>query len=62
MEPTEKRIDVERVSRATRALVAGVVMALGLSTAWAAEERPIDVISDNRFLIEEAYNQEPGVI
>ena len=62
MELTEKQIDVERVWGATRALVAGVVMALGLSTAWAAEERPIDVISDNSFLIEEAYNQEPGVI
>lgn len=37
-------------------------MALGLSAAWAAEKRPIDVISDNSFLIEEAYNQEPGVI
>ena len=28
----------------------------------AAEERPIDVIEDNSFLIEEAYNQEPGVV
>ena len=62
MELTEKQIDVERVWGATRALVAGVVMALGLSAAWAAEKRPIDVIADNSFLIEEAYNQEPGVI
>jgi hypothetical protein len=28
----------------------------------AKEERPIDVIEDNSFLIEEAYNQEPGVV
>ena len=28
----------------------------------AAEERPIDVIEDNSFLIEEAYNQEVGVV
>ena len=28
----------------------------------AAEARPIDVIEDNSFLIEEAYNQEPGVV
>ena len=28
----------------------------------AAEERPIDVIEDNSFLVEEAYNQEPGVV
>ncbi len=30
--------------------------------AAASEKTPIDVISDNSFLIEEAYNQEPGVI
>jgi len=30
--------------------------------ARAAEERPIDVIEDNSFLIEEAYNQEAGVV
>jgi hypothetical protein len=29
---------------------------------YAADERPIDVIEDNSFLIEEAYNQEPGVV
>ena len=62
MELTGKRIDVESVWGVTRALVAGVVMALGFSVAWAAEKRPIDVIADNSFLIEEAYNQEPGVI
>jgi hypothetical protein len=32
------------------------------SVAGAAEKRPIDVIEDNSFLIEEAYNQEPGVV
>ena len=30
--------------------------------ARAAEERPIDVIDDDSFLIEEAYNQEAGVV
>lgn len=30
--------------------------------AEAAESRPIDGIADNSFLIEEAYNQEPGVV
>jgi hypothetical protein len=29
---------------------------------YAADEKPIDVIEDNSFLIEEAYNQEPGVV
>lgn len=28
----------------------------------AAEKQPIEVIEDNSFLIEEAYNQEPGVV
>ncbi|MBI2227597.1 MAG: transporter [Deltaproteobacteria bacterium] len=42
--------------------MSAVVICLGLSAAWAAEERPIDVIEDNSFLIEEAYNQEAGVV
>ncbi len=41
-------------------LAAAALMALrGFSLA---AERPIDVIEDNSFLIEEAYNQEPNVI
>ena len=32
------------------------------SSAEAADQNPIDVIEDNSFLIEEAYNQEPGVV
>jgi Putative MetA-pathway of phenol degradation len=32
------------------------------ATAWGAEPRPIEIIEDNSFLIEEAYNQEPGVV
>lgn len=41
-----------------------VILSLGLfsAVANAADERPIDVIEDNSFLIEEAYNQEPGVV
>jgi len=41
---------------------------LGTTVAFAAEpadekpKRPIDGISDNSFLIEEAYNQDPGVV
>jgi hypothetical protein len=31
-------------------------------TARAAEPAPIDRIEDNSFLVEEAYNQEPGVV
>lgn len=41
-----------------------VFLSLGLfsALAYAADERPIDVIEDNSFLIEEAYNQEAGVV
>jgi hypothetical protein len=41
-----------------------VILSLGLFYAfvYAADENPIDVIEDNSFLIEEAYNQEPGVV
>ena len=30
--------------------------------AYTAEQRPIDVIEDNSFFVEEAYNQDPGVV
>ncbi|MSP38084.1 MAG: transporter [Deltaproteobacteria bacterium] len=45
-------------------LIGGLLlMALcGLGGLSLAAERPIDVIEDNSFLIEEAYNQELGVI
>jgi len=43
------------------AVLAAMVWLAG-ATANAADERPIDVIEDNSFLIEEAYNQEPGVV
>jgi len=62
VELTEKRVDVKRVSQTTRALVSAVVICLDLPAGWAAEEQPIDVIEDNSFLIEEAYNQEAGVV
>ena len=41
-------------------LVAIIWIVIG--SVCAAEERPIDVIEDNSYLIEEAYNQEPGVV
>ena len=40
----------------------GVVVWLFGAAVKAAAENPIDVIEDNSFLIEEAYNQEPGVV
>jgi hypothetical protein len=48
-----------------RRLFIGVLLtALGFfgPRGLTAAERPIDVIEDNSFLIEEAYNQEPNVI
>jgi hypothetical protein len=44
------------------AVIAVVAMLLGSRGSTAAAEQPIDVIEDNSFLIEEAYNQEPGVV
>ena len=44
------------------ALLAGAVVWSMGGTVTAADKRPIDVIEDNSFLIEEAYNQEPGVV
>ena len=43
-------------------LVMSTALFLGLQLIHAAAERPIDVIEDNSFLIEEAYNQEEGVV
>ena len=40
-----------------------LIISINTADALAAEgERPIDVIEDNSFLIEEAFNQEPGVV
>ena len=33
-----------------------------VGNSFGADEKPIDVIEDNSYLIEEAYNQEPGVV
>ncbi len=44
-----------------RVLLAAVAL-IGLRGFSLAAERPIDVIEDNSFLIEEAYNQEAGVV
>ena len=51
---------VVRVVLAT--LVVLMMSFAGFRPLHAAEERPIDVIEDNSFLIEEAYNQEEGVV
>jgi hypothetical protein len=47
----------------TRVFAAAIIISLSVSSqVRAAEKRPIDVIEDNSFLVEEAYNQEPGVV
>jgi hypothetical protein len=44
-------------------MMMALVMSFNTTAVLAAVgERPIDVIEDNSFLIEEAYNQEPGVV
>ncbi|HEY3168477.1 MAG TPA: hypothetical protein VGK57_14685, partial [Candidatus Binatia bacterium] len=51
-----------RRTLATCLLTTMVSFILATTESRGAEERPIDVIEDNSFLIEEAYNQEPGVV
>jgi len=53
---------MRRVGKFASGMAAVIAVACRLGVVSAAEERPIDVISDNSFLIEEAYNQEPGVV
>jgi hypothetical protein len=43
-------------------LALSVAFSVGLAVVEAAEQDPIDVIRDNSFLVEEAFNQEPGVV
>ncbi len=43
-------------------LVAVLFVAVVPLTAGEAPRRPVDGIMDNSFLVEEAYNQEPGVV
>ena len=45
-----------------RTFAAAVFVLCRLVSAVASDKDPIAVISDNSFLVEEAYNQEPGVI
>ncbi len=45
-----------------RTFAAAVFILCRLVSADASDKNPIDVISDNSFLVEEAYNQDPGVI
>lgn len=47
---------------AVRRLLVRLIFSLLLVNVASAAERPIDGIADNSFLIEEAYNQEEGVI
>src|ERR1043165_5372375 len=42
--------------------IAALFLFLIVVSVNAAEEDPVDVIQDNSFLVEEAYNQEPGVV
>src|ERR1044071_978643 len=51
-----------RRTLATCLLTTMVSFILATTESPGADQRPIDVIEDNSFLIEEAYNQEPGVV
>ncbi len=41
---------------------AAAVFSLGICSAQDAAKRPAEVVQDNSFFVEEAYNQEPGVV
>ncbi|HEX6176451.1 MAG TPA: transporter [Candidatus Binatia bacterium] len=44
-------------------IIIALVVYISPATLMAAQkERPIDVVEDNSFLLEEAYNQEPGTV
>jgi hypothetical protein len=45
-----------------KTLVWGIFPVLALAVVASAQQEPIDIIEDNSFLIEEAYNQDPGVV
>jgi Putative MetA-pathway of phenol degradation len=45
-----------------KAWVAAIFWVYGLTVVASAQQEPIEVIEDNSFFIEEAYNQEPGVV
>ncbi len=42
--------------------VVAICLVSGLRVLASAQREPIEIIEDNSFLIEEAYNQEPGVV
>jgi hypothetical protein len=42
--------------------VVAICLVFGLRVLAYAQHEPIEIIEDNSFLIEEAYNQEPGVV
>lgn len=48
--------------RASCLLISIITLLSAPLSLRSAEQRPIDVIEDNSFLIEEAYNQEAGVV
>lgn len=52
---------MSRRRRILNFISAGLIF-LSAAAARGAEPSPIDGISDNSFLVEEAYNQEPGVV
>lgn len=57
---TKSLITVKQLCRAAIVIVAG--MLAGQKAGAAEPARNVDGIRDNSFLVEEAYNQEPGVV
>jgi len=54
-----KKMEAKRL---VKVWVSAVFVLCSIGTVASAQQEPIEVIEDNSFLIEEAYNQEPGVV
>jgi Putative MetA-pathway of phenol degradation len=48
--------------KVVKVCVVAVFLIARFRTVVSAQQEPIEIIEDNSFLIEEAYNQEPGVV
>jgi hypothetical protein len=57
-----QRVNVTRVRVRIEALSVTIFLFCGLANPVFAQKDPIDVIAENSFLIEEAYNQEPDEV
>ncbi len=56
------RLNIKLMTTCASSFLRHLLSALLLVTALSAEDKKVGPIQDNSFLVEEAYNQEPGVV